>query len=546
MIRIQQLKMRPDHTSSALAKKAASVLGIPERDIRSLEIVRRSVDAHRRGQILYVYTVDVSVAAQEKVLRRLKGHKDIFRYEKKPYVFMPGLDKEKVEEAMGKALRPVIIGAGPAGLFCALMLARKGARPIVLERGQMVEERERTVRRFWEQGILDPESNVQFGEGGAGTFSDGKLNTSIKDPDGKIRFILETFIEHGAPMEIGYDYQPHIGTDNLTRVVKKIREEIQMLGGEIRFDSCLKGITPLREGGYRLDVLESRSGEETSLTASGVVLAIGHSARDTFSMLYELGLPMEAKSFACGVRVQHPQKMINDAQYGPDCEFEMGAAPYKLTGRTHEGRGVYSFCMCPGGDVVNASSQEGMLAVNGMSGYLRDGANANSAIVVTVSPEDYGGEDALAGVRFQQMIERKAYEAGGGKIPVQRFEDYCLGRPSETLGSSFPSFKGAYAPANVRGVFPETIASAIEEGMHYFGTKIRGFDGDDVLLAAAETRTSSPVRIIRGENRQSGPFPGIFPCGEGAGYAGGITSAAADGIRVAEAVLTFLLNNEII
>ena len=546
MIRIQQLKMRPDHTSSALAKKAASVLGIPERDIRSLEIVRRSVDAHRRGQILYVYTVDVSVAAQEKVLRRLKGHKDIFRYEKKPYVFMPGLDKEKVEEAMGKALRPVIIGAGPAGLFCALMLARKGARPIVLERGQTVEERERTVRRFWEQGILDPESNVQFGEGGAGTFSDGKLNTSIKDPDGKIRFILETFIEHGAPMEIGYDYQPHIGTDNLTRVVKKIREEIQMLGGEIRFDSCLKGITPLREGGYRLDVLESRSGEETSLTASGVVLAIGHSARDTFSMLYELGLPMEAKSFACGVRVQHPQKMINDAQYGPDCEFEMGAAPYKLTGRTHEGRGVYSFCMCPGGDVVNASSQEGMLAVNGMSGYLRDGANANSAIVVTVSPEDYGGEDALAGVRFQQMIERKAYEAGGGKIPVQRFEDYCLGRPSETLGSSFPSFKGAYAPANVRGVFPETIASAIEEGMHYFGTKIRGFDGDDVLLAAAETRTSSPVRIIRGENRQSGPFPGIFPCGEGAGYAGGITSAAADGIRVAEAVLTFLLNNEII
>ncbi len=546
MIRIQQLKMRPDHTSSALAKKAASVLGIPERDIRSLEIVRRSVDAHRRGQILYVYTVDVSVAAQEKVLRRLKGHKDIFRYEKKPYVFMPGLDKEKVEEAMGKALRPVIIGAGPAGLFCALMLARKGARPIVLERGQTVEERERTVRRFWEQGILDPESNVQFGEGGAGTFSDGKLNTSIKDPDGKIRFILETFIEHGAPMEIGYDYQPHIGTDNLTRVVKKIREEIQMLGGEIRFDSCLKGITPLGEGGYRLDVLESRSGEETSLTASGVVLAIGHSARDTFSMLYELGLPMEAKSFACGVRVQHPQKMINDAQYGPDCEFEMGAAPYKLTGRTHEGRGVYSFCMCPGGDVVNASSQEGMLAVNGMSGYLRDGANANSAIVVTVSPEDYGGEDALAGVRFQQMIERKAYEAGGGKIPVQRFEDYCLGRPSETLGSSFPSFKGAYAPANVRGVFPETIASAIEEGMHYFGTKIRGFDGDDVLLAAAETRTSSPVRIIRGENRQSGPFPGIFPCGEGAGYAGGITSAAADGIRVAEAVLTFLLNNEII
>lgn len=546
MIRIQQLKMRPDHTSSALAKKAASVLGIPERDIRSLEIVRRSVDAHRRGQILYVYTVDVSVAAQEKVLRRLKGHKDIFRYEKKPYVFMPGLDKEKVEEAMGKALRPVIIGAGPAGLFCALMLARKGARPIVLERGQTVEERERTVRRFWEQGILDPESNVQFGEGGAGTFSDGKLNTSIKDPDGKIRFILETFIEHGAPMEIGYDYQPHIGTDNLTRVVKKIREEIQMLGGEIRFDSCLKGITPLGEGGYRLDVLESRSGEETSLTASGVVLAIGHSARDTFSMLYELGLPMEAKSFACGVRVQHPQKMINDAQYGPDCEFEMGAAPYKLTGRTHEGRGVYSFCMCPGGDVVNASSQEGMLAVNGMSGYLRDGANANSAIVVTVSPEDYGGEDALAGVRFQQMIERKAYEAGGGKIPVQRFEDYCLGRPSETLGSSFPSFKGAYAPANVRGVFPETIASAIEEGMHYFGTKIRGFDGDDVLLAAAETRTSSPVRIIRDENRQSGPFPGIFPCGEGAGYAGGITSAAADGIRVAEAVLTFLLNNEII
>ena len=553
MIRIQNLKLAPDHIPEDLKEKAASVLRIGASSIYGINIVKRSVDAHRRPQIFLVYTVDVAVSSEEKLWKRLSGKKDILRVSETPYTFMPQLDRERLEKLKeaGEA-KAVITGAGPAGLFCALMLAREGIKVTLLERGEPVEERTKRVHHFWETGELDPESNVQFGEGGAGTFSDGKLNTSIKDPQGRIRFILRTFYEHGAPEDILYDNQPHIGTDCLAGVVSGIRREIISLGGEVRFNACLENIAPLKEGGYRLTVRQKEGGC-TSIDTPCLVLAPGHSARDTFAMLKDLGLPMEPKAFAVGVRVQHPQKLINDAMYGEDCPYELGAAPYKLTARSSNGRGVYSFCMCPGGEVVNASSVPGMLAVNGMSCRARDGENANSAIVVQVGPDDYlkadGGQDEndpLCGVHFQEMLEKKAFAAGGGRIPVQRYDDFKANVPTVSLEGCSYSFAGQYAPANVRSVFPEEISSSIEEGMSFFGSKIEHFDDGNVLLAGVESRTSSPVRILRDDTRQSPSFPGIFPCGEGAGYAGGITSAASDGIRVAEAVLTFLLNNEII
>ena len=553
MIRIQNLKLSPDHEPDEIRKKAAAALRITPQQILELRIVRRSVDAHKRPQIFLVYTVDCRVSSGERLLKRLSGKRDIHPSPKETYRFMPEPDRERLAalKEEGKA-QAVITGAGPAGLFCGLMLAREGIKVTILERGDPVEERTRKVRHFWETGQLDPDSNVQFGEGGAGTFSDGKLNTSIRDQEGRIGFILRTFCEHGAPEDILYDYQPHIGTDLLAGVVADIRREIISLGGEVRFRSCLEKISPQKEGGYLLSV-RTGNGEYETIKTPCLVLAIGHSARDTFHMLHELGVPMEPKAFAVGVRVQHPQQMINDAMYGADCPYELGAAPYKLTAKTSGGRGVYSFCMCPGGEVVNASSAPGMLAVNGMSSRARDGENANSAIVVQVGPEDYlkdhdslANNDPLIGVRFQEMLEKKAFEAGKGRIPVQRFDDFEADRPTVSLeGTSF-SFRGDAAPANVREIFPEAISASLQEGMHLFGNKIDHFDDGSVLLAGVESRTSSPVRILRNEDRQSLSFPGIFPCGEGAGYAGGITSAAADGIRVAEAVLTFLMNNEII
>ena len=551
MIRIQNLKLPPEHTSGQLLKKAAAALRIPPQQIYDLKIVRRSVDAHRRPQIFLVYTVDAAVSREEKLLKQFAGKNDIFRAPETAWRFMPDIDPAKTaDRRKDPSFHAVITGSGPAGLFCALMLARAGVPVTVLERGAAVEERTSKVRRFWESGELDPDSNVQFGEGGAGTFSDGKLNPSIKDPDGRIRFILKTFYEHGAPEDILYDNQPHIGTDLLEGVVRSMRREIISLGGEVRFHSRLTKIEQKGKGSYRLHVRTKENADET-IDTSCLVLAIGHSARDTFRMLHDLGLPMEPKAFAVGVRVQHPQKRINEAMYGEDCPESLGAAPYKLTAKSSNGRGVYSFCMCPGGEVVNASSAPGLLAVNGMSCRARDGAKANSAIVVQVSPEDYpssgpDGEDPLTGVRFQEELERKAFEAGKGKIPVQRFDDFCANRPTLSLEGCAFSFRGEVSPANVRGIFPDAVSSSIEEGMHSFGKKIGHFDDGDVLLAGVESRTSSPVRILRDDTRQSPAFPGIFPCGEGAGYAGGITSAAADGIRVAEAVLTFLLNNEII
>ena len=608
IIRINELKLRPDHTKRELEQEIRRTLRLKDavlieknpliekteqtnaasakngkdaRNVIRYEIMRQSIDARKKPELYFVYTVDAEAANPKAVMKQVKSKK-VQLIEKKEYAFPYALGKKtqtassnihsntrnmSADETQGTSgnssrLRPVIVGSGPAGLFCALMLARSGCRPIILERGESVDERTKTVSAFWESGQLNPQSNVQFGEGGAGTFSDGKLNTLIKDPEGIIRFVLKEFIKAGADPQILYHHKPHIGTDVLVKVVKNIRTEIEQLGGEVRFNTCLTGIECLNSANssrnpasdydnasesthtektapgtdtlYRLTVNNS---SDTILT-DRLVLAIGHSARDTFFMLHDFGLTMQPKAFAMGLRIEHKQDLINEEMYGKDCPYELGAAPYKVTHKCEDGRGVYSFCMCPGGYVVNASSEEGMLAVNGMSYSDRGSANANSAIVVTVSPEDYQADGPLSGIAFQRNMERAAYECGGGKIPVQRFEDFCENKISDHFGAVHPQQKGMQQLSNLRTILPEHLNASLIEGIHAFGRRIRGFDDPDVLLSGVESRTSSPVRILRDDSYQAA-YRGIFPCGEGAGYAGGITSAAVDGVRVAEAVLKY-------
>ena len=523
MIRINQLKMPIEHSNNQLMEKAAKLLKIKENQILKLQIAKKSIDARKKPELYIVYSVDIWVDNEVKVIKKVNDNNIMLINKKKYDIFPSG---EKVLNN-----RPVIIGAGPAGLFCAYLLALKGYQPLLLERGKCVEERQKDVEDFWKTGILNTNSNVQFGEGGAGTFSDGKLNTVVKDPIGRNQFVLETFVKFGAQEQILYDSKPHIGTDILTNVIRNMRNEIRLLGGEIRFNAC---VTDFRFDENKIAAVLVNN--EEWIATDVCVLALGHSARDTFETLLNKNLIMSPKAFAIGFRVEHPQREMNLSQYGEKYADKLPAAPYKVTANLSNGRGVYSFCMCPGGYVVNAASEEGRVAVNGMS-YSDRGSNcANSAIIVSVTPEDFGADDSLAGVRFQQKLEEKTYQLAKGNIPQQLFGDYCENKASEGYGTYESMHKGAASFANLRGLLSEELEESFIEGMHVFSKAIPGFDRSDAIMSAIESRTSSPVRIIRNEEFEAN-VSGIYPCGEGAGYAGGITSAAMDGLKVAEAIM---------
>lgn len=530
MIRISQLKLKIDHTEeelvAAIRKKAHG--STPS----SWKIVKRSIDARKKPELYYIYTID-AVFPNEK--RILQGKNSAWMKPKDVVYHFP----YKRQGSLSDAKRPVIVGAGPAGLFAGLVLARGGFAPVLFERGEAVENRTETVDRFFETGKLNEESNVQFGEGGAGTFSDGKLNTLVKDKFGRNRYVLQEFVKHGAPEEILYDSKPHIGTDVLKNVVASIREEILELGGEIHFQTKVTGIlkkgTPEIEGEHIAALRIKKDGKEQEWPCENVIFAIGHSARDTFSMLYEEKLVMTPKSFAIGVRVEHPAHMINESQYGKGYPEFLSAASYKLTHQCGNGRGIYSFCMCPGGYVVNSSSEQGRLCVNGMSYHDRGSKNSNSAIITTVTPEDFPDKSPLAGIAFQRRYEELAYQVGAGKIPVQLYGDFRENKTSTGFGDFSSCMKGDSQFANLRECLPEYVTESLLEGMEAFGHKIHGYNREDTILSGVETRTSSPLRMERDGSGQSN-IEGLFPCGEGAGYAGGITSAAMDGIKVAEAV----------
>ncbi len=522
MIRINQLKLSVDHTQEALWAKTAKTLRIQVKDIRSLQIVKQSVDARKKEDIHFTYSIDVEVENEGFVVHKVKSG-DISISEKKEYVF-PKPGRKKMTD------RPVIIGTGPAGLFCGIMLARHGYQPLLLERGESVEKRIEAVDLFWKGGMLKPDCNVQFGEGGAGTFSDGKLNTLLKDPLMRNRKVLELFVEFGADPSILYVNKPHIGTDVLSGIVKGMREEIIRLGGEVRFNSTVTDF--IIEDNRLHGVIVN---EKERVMAEVLVLAIGHSARDTFEILNKRKVPMEAKAFAVGLRIQHPQDSINLSQYGKGNYPILGPADYKLTHQCAGGRGIYTFCMCPGGYVVNASSEEKKLAVNGMSYHKRDGVNANSALIVTVTPEDFEDTTPLAGIAYQRRLEEAAFLSCNGKIPVQLYGDFKKNQLSKAYGSVEPAFKGLFGFANIREFLPEYLSESLVEGVEAFDRRIRGFSRPDAILAGVESRTSSTVRIPRDEAYESS-VKGIYPCGEGAGYAGGITSAAMDGLKVAETI----------
>jgi len=484
MIRVRQVKVNVNDNSRVnLIRIVSKKLRVNISEIKEIEIVKRSIDARYKPEIFYVYELDVCVCNESDVLRKNKNNSDILESDILEYV-MPssgGIELDK---------RIVIVGSGPAGLFCAYLLSVCGYRPLVIDRGEKVEDRVLTVEKFWNGGKLNKESNVQFGEGGAGTFSDGKLNTLTHDKFNRCRYVFETFVSCGADKDIMISNMPHIGTDVLRDVVINFRNKIIDMGGEFLYNSCLTNINIVDNKVKSIEI-----NNEMIIDTDIVVLAIGHSARDTFEMLNNLGLMMEPKAFAVGVRIQHPQEIINISQYGDGYPRELPVANYKVTYKASNGRGVYSFCMCPGGYVVNASSEDGRLAINGMSYYKRDSINANSAIVVTVTPDDFGN-DVMAGVNYQRNLEELAYKLGNGNIPIQLLRDYYNNVDSIDFGKVEPIFKGGYRFANLNNLYPKYINDSLKEAFINFGKKIKGFDDGDSIIAGIESRTSSPVRIL--------------------------------------------------
>jgi uncharacterized protein len=518
-----QVKMPLGHDDAELERRIAKLLRIGSEELEGYSIEKKSFDARDRNDIRIVYAVLARLRSEpsrpfpESVASRAS--------ERGTYLFPAAGSRS--------GPRPIVVGSGPAGLFCALVLAENGYRPLVLERGDEVDARGARVGSFFESGALDPESNIQFGEGGAGTYSDGKLNTTVADKLFRNAKVLEEFVEAGAPPEIRYLNKPHIGTDYLVRVVKALRKKIESLGGEVRFRSRVSSLL-IADNRVRGVVV----GGSERIEAEAVVLATGHSARDTFLELDRLGIAMERKAFAIGLRIEHPQEMVSRRQFGEGWKHPgLPVADYKLTHRSSGGRGVYTFCMCPGGYVVNSSSEPGMVACNGMSDYRRDSPNANSAVVATVGPEDFGAGGELSGLDFQRRWERLAFEAGGGgfRLPLQTFADFLAGRPSASLGEVRPSTRGLYSLSDLNRCLPDYAAASIKEGIQAFDRSIPGFARPDAVLTGVETRTSSPVRILRGEDFQAS-VRGLYPCGEGAGYSGGIMSSAIDGVKVAEAI----------
>ncbi|MDE6742575.1 MAG: FAD-dependent oxidoreductase [Lachnospiraceae bacterium] len=557
MLQIDQIKMliteQKQEETSFLQKQILKLLHTSPKEIVNWRILKKSLDARKKPKLYWIYRVAVTLTDEKTEARILKSGKNNFVASYHPVVYQPPVLKMPLGEQFQD--RPVIIGTGPAGLLCGYLLACQGLRPILIERGKSLEQRKQVVEDFWDKGILDQNTNVQFGEGGAGTFSDGKLQTQVKDKTGRIYYILKTFVEHGAPEEILFLSKPHIGTDLLSVVVKSLREHMIAMGAEFYFETKMTGLVTGQDRICGVRVMDQQG--ERIIRTGCCILCIGHSARDTFLTLYDQGVKMEHKPFAVGLRVQHSQELINEVQYGEGWKTKhLPPADYKMSYTVKYGRSVYSFCMCPGGYVVNASSEPERTAVNGMSYHGRDSGNANSAIVVTVDHKDYG-EGVFDGMRFQQELEHRAYLQGNGKLVLQRLSDFTAESSGKDEGTACaemlqndieirgvengqeelsPKVKGQYLWGNIRGVLPESLSLDFKDAMKYFGTVMGGFDRPDTILCGIESRTSSPVKIIRGEDFQSN-IRGLYPCGEGAGYAGGITSAALDGVKVAEKVI---------
>ncbi len=533
MLRITELKLPLDHSDDELRAAIVQRLGISDEQLLGFTLFKRSYDARKKNsELLFIYTIDLETSNEAELLRRFEGDAKIGVAPDVSYKFVGQAPADLTQ-------RPIVVGFGPCGIFAGLVLAQMGFKPIVLERGKEVRQRTKDTWGLWRKSVLNPESNVQFGEGGAGTFSDGKLYSQIKDPNHHGRKVLEEFVKAGAPEEILYINKPHIGTFRLTSMVEKMREEIITLGGEVRFE---QKVTDLLIDGEQLTGVVLDSGEQ--LHSRHVVLALGHSARDTFRMLHAKGVFMEAKPFSVGFRIEHPQSLIDNARLGKYAGHpKLGAADYKLVHHAKNGRSVYSFCMCPGGTVVAATSEPGRVVTNGMSQYSRNERNANSGIVVGITPEqDYPG-GPLAGIELQERLEELAYVLGGSnyQAPAQLVGDFVAGRPSTALGSVEPSYKPGINLGDLAPSLPDFAIEALREAIPAFDRQIKGYNLHDAILTGIETRTSSPLRITRDETLQSLNLKGLFPAGEGAGYAGGILSAGVDGIRIAEAVAKSML-----